>query len=246
MLTSTLLSLSLLGLASASPLSAREDASTEATPTLSSTISLEQAAAMGRVDTIHSLAALDAPSDPTNENGLSGACKAVTVLYAKGTGEVGNMGDGSSPGPAWAAAIRASLGTAAVTVQGIDYDASVIGYLVGGSASGTTTYVNTINQASTKCPNTKIVVGGYSQGGQILHNAAEKLTAAVTARISAVVVFGGPDVKTKQAVGKIPASKVLQICHTGDIICTGSGGAAAHLTYAKDAATAAAFVVARV
>jgi cutinase len=84
---------------------------------------------MGKVEALNSLAAADAPSDPTNENGLTGPCKAVTVLFAKGTGEDGNMGDGSSPGPAWVAAIRSSLGTAAVAVQGIDYDASVIGYV---------------------------------------------------------------------------------------------------------------------
>ncbi|KAH9207591.1 cutinase [Leptodontidium sp. 2 PMI_412] len=199
---------------------------------------------MGQIETLNSLVALDAPADPINENGLSGACKAVTVLFAKGTGENGNMGDGSSPGPAWVAAIRASLGTDKVTVQGIDYDASVLGYLLGGSPSGTTTYLNTINQASTQCPSTKIVVGGYSQGAQILHNAAEKLTAAVTAKIAAVVLFGDPDYP--DLVGSVPASKTDQICHTGDIICTGKGGADAHLTYANDAPAAAAFVVARV
>ncbi|KAL2068590.1 hypothetical protein VTL71DRAFT_14927 [Oculimacula yallundae] len=246
MKASAILSLSLLGLASAFPLSTREENVVESTSSsvMGGSISLEQAAAMGRIEMVNSLESIDAPDDPINENGLGGACKAVTVLFAKGTGEKGNMGDGSSPGPAWAAAIRASLGTDKVTVQGIEYDASVFGYLVGGSPSGTTTYLNTINSASTKCPNTKIVIGGYSQGGQILHNAAEKLTAAVTARIAAVVVFGGPD--SKQAVGSIPASKVLQVCHTGDIICTGKGGADEHLNYVKDAAMAAAFVVARV
>lgn len=58
-------------------------------------------------------------------------------------------------------------------------------YLIGGSTSGSATYLSTINQASTQCPSTKIVLGGYSQGAQILHNAAEKLTAAVTAKIAA-------------------------------------------------------------
>lgn len=62
---------------------------------------------------------------------------------------------------------------------------TVDSYLIGGSPAGTTAYLNTINQASTQCPSTKIVLGGYSQGGQILHNAAVKLTAAVTARIAA-------------------------------------------------------------
>lgn len=92
-----------------------------------SDISLEQAAAMGMIAVTQTSSAADAL--PTDENGLTdgSACKAVTVLFAKGTGENGNMGDGSSPGPAWAAAIRASLGTDQVTVQGINYTASVIG-----------------------------------------------------------------------------------------------------------------------
>lgn len=91
-------------------------------------ISLEQAAAMGQIGVVETTqsAAADLPID---ENGLTDGspCKAVTVLFAKGTGENGNMGDGSSPGPAWAAAIRSSLGTDQVTVQGINYTASVIG-----------------------------------------------------------------------------------------------------------------------
>lgn len=62
-------------------------------------------------------------------------------------------------------------------------------YLAGGSAEGSDTYLSTINLASTKCPSTKIVLGGYSQGGQCLHNAAEDLTAAVTARIAAGMSF---------------------------------------------------------
>lgn len=130
----------------------------------------------------------------------------------------------------------------------------------------------TINQASTQCPSTKIVLGGYSQGGQILHDAAAQLTAAVTARIAAgqlilpllslfyatvervprcpranttlVVVFGDPDVD--QPIGSIPSSKILQDCHVGDIICTGSGGAAEHLNYPEDAEETAAFVASKV
>ncbi|EKD19164.1 putative Cutinase [Drepanopeziza brunnea f. sp. 'multigermtubi' MB_m1] len=239
MKAATLLSvLPFLGRAAAMPLIQPR----EANSTMAPNISLLQAASMGELAALVSIA--EAPTDPANENGLTGACKAVTVLYAKGTGENGNMGDGSSPGPAWVAAIRSSLGTAAVTVQGIDYDASVLGYLLGGSPSGSATYLDRINQASTQCPGTKIVLGGYSQGGQILHNAAEKLTAAVTARIAAVVIFGDPDLR--DPVGTVPSSKVLEVCHVGDIICTGFGGSAAHLNYAMDAAVAAAFVVARV
>lgn len=55
-----------------------------------------------------------------------------------------------------------------------------------------------------------------------MHKAAKTLSAAVTAKIAAVVVFGDPNYG--QAVGTVPSSKVLSICHDQDIICTGSGG----------------------
>lgn len=59
-----------------------------------------------------------------------------------------------------------------------------------------------------------------------------------------VVVFGDPNYGT--AVGAVPSSKVRSFCHAQDVICTKSGGYTTHLNYNIDAATASAFVVARV
>lgn len=86
--------------------------------------------------------------------------------------------------------LRSSLGTAAVAVQGVNYTASVTGYLLGGDPAGSTEMLRLINLASTQCPGTKIVLGGYSQGAQLVHNAAKSLTAAVTAKIAASELFG--------------------------------------------------------
>jgi len=36
----------------------------------------------------------------------------------------------------------------------------------------------------TQCPNTKVVLSGYSQGGQLVHKAAKQLSAAVAAKVS--------------------------------------------------------------
>ncbi|KAJ7351310.1 cutinase, partial [Mycena albidolilacea] len=168
-------------------------------------------------------------------------------IFARGTNEDGNVG--ARVGPPVIADLRAALGTTGIAAQGVDYDASVLGYLEGGDPTGSTTMTTLINTAASKCPSTKIVIGGYSQGAQLVHNAASKLTAAVTARIAAVVVFGDPDRvgrSTLPPVGTIPAAKVDSFCHTGDIICTGSGGAAEHLNYDEDAPSASAFIVARV
>jgi hypothetical protein len=49
-----------------------------------------------------------------------------------------------------------------------------------------------IQQAYAACPNTKLIVSGYSQGGQIVHNAAAQLPANVGQWISSAVIFGDP------------------------------------------------------
>lgn len=119
----------------------------------------------------------------TTENGLSAACKAVTFIFARGTNEDGNVG--TIAGPPLFAALRSSLGAAAINFQGVTYAANVFGYLVGGDPAGSTEMLRLINLAATQCPSTKLVIGGYSQGAQLVHKAADKLTAAVTARVAA-------------------------------------------------------------
>lgn len=49
-----------------------------------------------------------------------------------------------------------------------------------------------ITSAKEKCPNTKLVVSGYSQGGQVIHMATAQLSAATAAFINKVVIFGDP------------------------------------------------------
>lgn len=99
----------------------------------------------------------------------------------------------------------------------------------------------TLPQTASRCPNTKIVVSGYSQGAQLVHNAAQRTSAANAQRIAAVVVFGDP--KRGQSFGSIPASRIRTICHSGDNICEGGVSITpAHTNYQQDAPAAAAFV----
>jgi len=186
------------------------------------------------------LATTETPANAT-EDGVSGPCKPITMIFAKGTGENGNVGDGASPGPALAAKVREIHGADNVAVQGVAYAADVKGYLLGGDAEGSERFLSLANEAVIKCPNTRLVVGGYSQGAQLAHNAADKFSPELTSRIDAAVVFGDP--KNTQPIGKIPTEKIMSICHDGDIICKYIGGAAAHLTYSQDAPQAASFVM---
>ncbi|KAJ7130724.1 cutinase, partial [Mycena filopes] len=142
-------------------------------------------------------------------------------IFARGTGERGNVG--AHVGPPLIADLRAALGTAGITAQGgvINLNSSrMLGYFAGGSPAGSTTMLDLINTAATKCPSTKIVLSGYSQGAQLVHNAAANLTATVTERIVAVVVFGDPKLAgqpTLPPVGTVPAASVDSFCHTDGI-----------------------------
>ncbi|KAK6586925.1 hypothetical protein PZA11_000215 [Diplocarpon coronariae] len=178
----------------------------------------------------------------TQDDVVNGVCKQHTVIFARGTTAPGNVGD--SAGPPFFQAIESLVGTGNLAVQGVNYDASIEGFLQGGDPQGGVTAVSIIEQAFTQCPDTKLVFSGYSQGAQIVHNAAKDLSAATTAKISSVVTFGDPYNGT--AVGTVPASRTLIICHNGDNIC--EGGiliGPAHGNYSANAAQAAKFVVAQ-
>ncbi|KAH8589771.1 cutinase-domain-containing protein [Bisporella sp. PMI_857] len=174
----------------------------------------------------------------TTQNGLaSGACTAMTVIFARGTTEPGNVG--VLTGPPFFDALTAMLGADAVTVQGVDYPADVEGFLRGGDATGSQTLATLIQDTMTKCPSTKIVMSGYSQGGQLVHNAAKLLPASTMAAVSSVVIFGDPN-DGEEVSGA--ASKTLVICHAGDNICDhGDLILIPHLTYSLDAKQAATF-----
>jgi cutinase len=111
------------------------------------------------------MASAEAQAEATNkfsttENGLtSGGCKAMTVIFARGTTETGNVG--TLAGPPFFNALEASVGAGNVAVQGVDYPADIPGFLAGGDAGGSKTMASLVQQAMTQCPSTKIVMAGY-------------------------------------------------------------------------------------
>ncbi|OIW27750.1 cutinase [Coniochaeta ligniaria NRRL 30616] len=174
------------------------------------------------------------------ENGLSGPCKSYTVIFARGTTESGNVG--TVAGPPFFQALASRVGNGNLAVQGVDYPADIAGFLAGGDATGSKTMASLVQQAMTQCPSSKVVMSGYSQGGQLVHNAAAQLPASVTANVAAAVIFGDPDNGT--AVQGVPAARTDIICHAGDNICQhGDLILLPHLTYGQDAGAAADFVV---
>ncbi|OGM45344.1 cutinase precursor [Aspergillus bombycis] len=178
----------------------------------------------------------------TTQNGFTGACTDYTVLFARGTSEPGNVG--VLVGPPLAEAFEGAVGASALSFQGVNgYSASVEGYLAGGEAAGSKAMASQASDILSKCPDTKLVMSGYSQGCQIVHNAVEQLPAETASKISSVLLFGDP--YKGKAFPNVDASRVHTVCHAGDTICENSVIILpAHLTYAVDVAAAADFAVA--
>ncbi|RDH32135.1 cutinase-domain-containing protein [Aspergillus welwitschiae] len=176
-------------------------------------------------------------SGSSTENGVtqhSGSCKKVTFIFARGTTEIGNMG--TVVGPEVASELATLTGNQ-VTVQGVNYPADWEGNVSLGSSGGPT-MASYVKEALQQCPNTKVVLGGYSQGSMVVHYAANQLSAD---QLSGAVLFGDP--LKMEGVGKLSSSKVKEFCASGDPVCENGMNVMAHLTYGSDAKEAAQFLV---
>ena len=103
-------------------------------------------------------------------NDLSGPCKPITIIFARGTSELGNVG--SLAGPPFFNALGDIVGDSNVDVQGVNYGATIAGYLAGGDPAGAATLASLTRKAATQCPDTQIVLGGYRYGPTLVHLAS--------------------------------------------------------------------------
>lgn len=74
-------------------------------------------------------------------------------------------------------------------------------------------------EAHRQCPDTKIVLAGYSQGARCIHGALEKSEHPVDgSEIAAVVAFGDP-LNGENEFKHVDRQKVLQVCGDSDDRC---------------------------
>ncbi|KAF4817261.1 putative cutinase 1 [Colletotrichum tropicale] len=150
-----------------------------------------------------------------------GGCKDVIMIFARGSTEVGNMG--TICGPPTANAVKSQFSSMAV--EGVDYAAGLSTNFLpgGGDPKGISEMKRLINKAATDCPNSMLVVGGYSQGAAVTHRAVENLPQAQKDQIVAAFMFG--DTQKQQEGGVIAnfdPAKTKIICNPGDAVCVGT------------------------
>ncbi|TLS21243.1 uncharacterized protein PpBr36_10455 [Pyricularia pennisetigena] len=175
-----------------------------------------------------------------NTQSAAGPCADMTVVFARGTTERGNVG--TVVGPPLLDAIRQASNGLTVNMQGVDYAADVRGFMQGGDPRGSARMASIVKALASDCPETGIIISGYSQGAQLMHNAADQLDPVSASHVMAAVAFGDP-LNGKGVTGVDP-SRTLVICHDRDNICEGGTQVRqAHLTYGQDVGKAASFIV---
>lgn len=176
-------------------------------------------------------------------------CPDVDVVFARGTFEAPGVG---ATGQAFVDALNARLAGKTVGVDPVNYPASLdFGRAVDGVADAS----SKVEATAANCPNTRIVLGGYSQGaavaaytttdsvpdGVALPDGIGPMPPAVAAKVAAVVLFAPPSdgflhLVDRSAppinIGPLYAAKTLQLCADGDPVCAPGGrDRAAHSSY---------------
>jgi cutinase len=176
-------------------------------------------------------------------------CPNVEVVFARGTNEAPGLG---FVGQVFVDSLRAQLPGRAVAAYAVNYPASD-NYLSSASVGSTDARAR-IQSIVASCPNTSVVVGGYSQGASVTELSTSALPPAVGDRIAAVALFGSPSSEFSSmlaggaplpTVSPVFSTKTIDLCIPGDPICSAGSDMVAHVSYvpagmANQAATFAA------
>jgi cutinase len=178
-------------------------------------------------------------------------CPDVEVVFARGTGEPPGVGP---TGQAFVDSLRARVGARSLDVYPVNYPASDQWDTgLDGIRDAGAHVVSTVGT----CPQTKMVLGGYSQGAAVMGfvtssavpdgvdpaTVPKPLAPQVADHVAAVVLFGMPNVRAMNFLGEPPVvigptyqAKTIKVCATEDPVCSDGMNFAAHNTYADDGA----------
>jgi len=165
----------------------------------------------------------------------SGTCKKVSLIFARASTELGNMGE--SMGPTVCSGLKSKLGAGSVACQGVGgaYTAGLADNVskTGTSAAAIAEAKSMFSLANSKCPQTIIVAGGYSQGTAVMMNAISTLEEGIRAKIVGVVLFGyTKNGQTKGTIPNFPTENLKVFCTKGDGVCWGQlNVSAGHFAY---------------
>lgn len=181
-------------------------------------------------------------------------CPDIEVIFARGTNDTPGLG---TPGDAFVNALRAMVQGRSVNGYAVNYPAS---YDFLAAADGAIDATNRVAYMAQNCPQTRLVLGGYSQGAAVVDmlagvpplgnkvgavGSAPPLPASLLPNVAAVAVFGNPSAKFSLPLTRsVFAGRAIDLCKDGDPICSRGRNPFAHDDYVSAGLTqqAASFV----
>lgn len=162
------------------------------------------------------------------------SCPDVEVVFARGTGEPPGLG---RVGQAFVDALAPQLGGRTLDVYPVNYPASFNFFT---TAEGANDAAAQIVAVSSRCPATRVVLGGYSQGAAVVAmlaavpplgsaigeiGSAPPLAVPFADNVSAAAVFGNPSARfgTPLSTTGLLAGRTIDLCNPNDPICSATG-----------------------
>ncbi|MBO0678494.1 cutinase family protein [Mycolicibacterium sp. S2-37] len=170
-------------------------------------------------------------------------CPDVEVLFARGTNEPPGVGP---TGQAFVDALRGRIGDQSLAVYPVNYPA--IDQWATGVDGVRDAGARVLHVADT-CPDTKMVLGGYSQGAAVMGfvtsetvpdgvdpaTVPKPLQPDIAEHVAAVALFGLPNVRAMNFLGEPPVvigpqyeAKTIELCAPEDPVCSDGLNFAVH------------------
>lgn len=179
-------------------------------------------------------------------------CPDIEVVFARGTTEPPGVG---GIGQAFVDSLRSQAGGRSVGVYAVNYPAS--NDFARSTPAGRDDMSAHVQSMAANCPDTRMVLGGYSQGAAVVDLATTSMPAEVSDNVAAAAEFGGArstfadslSAGPLPSVGPLYAGKTIELCVPNDPICfQGGRDMRAHGAYVQTGMVndAAAFAASRI
>ena len=170
----------------------------------------------------------------------AGPCPDAEVVFARGTNEPPGVG---GVGQAFIDSLRSQARGRSVGVYAVNYPAT--DDFVRSSLAGAGDARGHVQSMVANCPNTRMVLGGYSQGAGVIDMTTNDLPPQAADHVAAVAVFGNPESTFARTLGggRLPTispayqPKVIDLCVPNDPICSEGRNATAHVLYVQTGMT---------
>jgi len=166
-------------------------------------------------------------------------CPDIEVVFARGTNDSPGLGN---VGGAFVDALRGKVGGRSVGAYAVNYPASFDFLAAAGGANDASAHIQYMVD---NCPNTRLVLGGYSQGAAVIDVISAVPVPAVgfnnplppnaPDHVAAIAVFGNPSAKLglPLTVSPVWGGRAIDLCNANDAVCQTDGeNMAAHRAYA--------------